>query len=302
MQIHVARNSAQLGIFSSEEIIAGLQSGRFLASDLAWRDGMPVWTPLGDWSEFRDVGVPPPSPGAMAAEPVAASTIPWEQGKSLGSFFATIKLAIADPTSLSTGRYAFGDWLVFCYVGVLISLPFQLINVLAFGDKNAQLGAFLRTFNIPELSKAAEQMTRAEPTPVWVTLFGLVMGLAFAPLLYAFFAVLHWAGQRIFRIQVSVERTVAAALLATTSLAVLMAPLQLIGFSFAVQMALSVLLLIPACVVYYRALGAATGVSPWAQFGIDNFVWFVLCCCCCVAPVALFAWSLAGRSGMSFGG
>jgi hypothetical protein len=54
-------------------------------------------------------------------------------------------------------------------------------------------------------------------------------------------------------------------------------------------MALSALLLIPACVVYYRALGAATGVSPWAQFGIDNFVWFVLCCCCCFLPVMLFA-------------
>ena len=35
MQIHVARNSAQLGVFAPEEIIAGLQSGRFLASDLA---------------------------------------------------------------------------------------------------------------------------------------------------------------------------------------------------------------------------------------------------------------------------
>jgi hypothetical protein len=291
MQIHVARNSAQLGIFAPEDIIAGLQSGRFLASDLAWRDGMPAWTPLGDWSEFRGVGVPA-SPGSMAAEPVAASTIPWEQGKSLGSFFATIKMAITNPTSLSTGRYAFGDWLVFCYVGVLISLPFQLINVLAFGDKNAQLGAFLRSLNIPELSKAAEQMTRAEPTPVWVTLFGLVMGLAFAPLLYAFFAVLHWVGQRIFRIQISVERTVASALLATTTLAVLMAPLQLIGFSFAIQMALSLLLLIPACVVYYRALGAATSVSPWAQFGIDNFVWFVLCCCCCILPGMLF-WGAA---------
>jgi hypothetical protein len=291
MQIHVARNSAQLGIFAPEEIIAGLQSGRFAASDLAWRDGMAAWTPLGDWSEFRGVGVPA-SPGSMAAEPVAASTIPWEQGKSLGSFFATIKMAITNPTSLSTGRYAFGDWLVFCYVGVLISLPFQLINVLAFGDKNAQLGAFLRSLNIPELSKAAEQMTRAEPTPVWVTLFGLVMGLAFAPLLYAFFAVLHWVGQRIFRIQISVERTVASALLATTTLAVLMAPLQLIGFSFAIQMALSLLLLIPACVVYYRALGAATGVSPWAQFGIDNLIWFFLCCCCCFLPAALF-WGAA---------
>ena len=40
MQIHVARNSAQLGIFAPEEIVAGLQSGRFLASDLAWRDGI----------------------------------------------------------------------------------------------------------------------------------------------------------------------------------------------------------------------------------------------------------------------
>jgi hypothetical protein len=99
-----------------------------------------------------------------------------------------------------------------------------------------------------------------------------------------------------------VERTVSASLLVTATLAVMLAPLQLIGFSFAVQMILSLLLLIPACVVYYRALGAATGISPWAQFGIDNLIWFVVCCCCCVAPVTLFVWSLAGRSGMSFGG
>jgi hypothetical protein len=89
-----------------------------------------------------------------------------------------------------------------------------------------------------------------------------------------------------------VERTVAASLLVTATLAVLMAPLQLLGFSFAAQMALSALLIIPACVVYYRALGAATGINPWAQFGIDNFVWFVLCCCCCVAPGMMF-WGAA---------
>ena len=291
MQIHVARNSAQLGVFTAEEITAGLQSGRFHAADLAWREGKPAWTPVGDWAEFRGVGVPA-SPGSMAAESVAASTIPWEQGRSLGSFFATIKMAIVNPSSLSAGRYTFVDWLVFCYVGVLISLPFQLINVIAFGDKNAQAGEFLLSLNIPQLSKAAEQMARAEPTPVWVALFGLVAGLAFVPLLYAFFGLIHWVGQRIFRFQVSVERTVAATLLASTIMAVLMAPLQLIGFNFALQMALSALLLIPACVVYYRALGAATGVSPWAQFGITNLVWFVLCCCCCALPVGLFAGAL----------
>jgi hypothetical protein len=285
MQIHVARNSAQLGIFSSEEIIAGLQSGRFLASDLAWRDGMAAWTPLGDWSEFRGVGVPPPSPGVRAADAPLTSTVPWEQGKSLGSFFATIKMAIANPSSLSTGRYAFGDWVVFCYVGVLISLPFQLINVVAFGDKNAQVVEWLRSLNIPELSNAIAQMARAEPAPVWATLFGALMGMAFTPLIYAFLALLHWVGQRIFRFQVSVERTVSAALLATATMAVLMAPLQLLGFSFSVQMALGAVVLIPASVIYYRAFGAATGVSPWVQFGISCFVWFVLCCCCCLLPI-----------------
>jgi len=295
MQIHVARNSAQLGIFAPEEIQAGLQSGRFHASDLAWRDGMAAWTPLGDWSEFRGVGVPPPSPGVRVADAPPASTIPWEQGKSLGSFFATIKMAIMNPSSFASGRFAFGDWLVFCYVGVLISMPFQLINITAFGDKNAQISEFLRSLNIPEVTKAAEQLVRAEPTPVWLTAFGTLMGLAVAPLIYAFFALLHWVGQRIFRYQVSVERTVAASLLVTATLAVLMAPLQLIGFSFAVQMAISALLLIPACVVYYRTLGAATGISPWAQFGIDNFIWFVFCCCCCFLPAALLWGAAATR-------
>jgi hypothetical protein len=301
MQIHVARQQQQLGVFAPEDIVAGLSSGRFLASDLAWREGMAAWSPLGDWAEFRGAGVPPPSPGATADAPVA-SLIPWEQGKSLGSFFATFKMAIVSPSSFATGRFAFGDWLAFCYVGMLISLPFQLINVIAFGDKNAEVGEFLRSLNIPELSKSAEELVRAEPAPVWLTAFGAIMGLAFAPLIYAFFALLHWVGQRIFRYQVSVERTVAASLLVTATLAVMLAPLQLIGFSFAVQMILSLLLLIPACVVYYRALGAATGISPWAQFGIDNLIWFVVCCCCCVAPVTLFVWSLAGRSGMLFGG
>jgi len=305
MQIHVARHQQQLGVFAAEDIVAGLASGRFLASDLAWREGMAAWTPLGDWAEFRGVGVPTvvtSMPFSMPVEPASASLIPWEQGKSFGSFFATMAQAMKHPAALTTGRFAFGDWLVFCYLAVLISLPFQLINVIAFGDKNAQVAEGLRSLNIPELSKVAEQLASAEPAPVWVTVVGALMGLAMAPLGYAFFALLHWVGQRIFRYQVPIERTVSAALLATALLAVLMAPLQLLGFSFAFQLGLSALFFIPACVIYYRAFGAATGVNPWVQFGISCFVWFVLCCCCFVAPVTLFVWSLAGRSGMSFGG
>jgi len=291
MQIHVARNSAQLGVFAPEDIIAGLSSGRFHASDLAWRDGMPTWTPLGDWPEFRAAGVPA-SPGAAIAEAPAASMIPWEQGKSLGSFFATVKLAIVNPAALSSGRFAFGDWLTFCYVALAISLPFQAVRLAFAPDPGRSVAEFLQGFSSPAIQAAADQMLKAPPAPIGLTIASTIGGLAFAPLFYAFFALLHWVGQRIFRIQVSVERTVAASLLATGGLILLMAPFQLLAFNVGVQIVISSLLFIPALVVYFRCFGAATGVSPWKQFGISNFVWFLLCCCCCFLPAALF-WGAA---------
>ena len=291
MQIHIARNSAQLGVFSPENVVAGLASGRFHATDLAWRDGMQTWMPLGDWPEFRGAGVPA-SPGALVADAPASSTIPWEQGKSFGSFFATIKMAVSSPSSLASGRFAFGDWLTFCYVGILFSMPFQLFALLAYGDKNVQFGQFLESLNIPDLNEAAQQMIQAPPAPLAITLIGLVFGLAFAPLVYAFMGVLHWLGQRVFRYQVSLERTVAITLLVMAALIVLTAPLQFLGFSFVTQVIVSLVTLLPVCVVYYRALGAATGINPWAQFGIDTFIWSVLCACCCFLPAALF-WGAA---------
>jgi hypothetical protein len=284
MQIHVARHQQQLGVFAAEDIVAGLASGRFHASDLAWREGLPAWTPLGDWPEFRGAGVPSAS-GETSASASVASQIPWEQGKSLGSFFATIKQAIVNPTSLATGRFAFGDWLAFCYLGMLFCLPFQLLGAVVYGDKNAQVAEFLNALNHPELRKAAEQLALAEPTPTPLLVFGALMGLAIAPLLYALFGLIHWVGQRVFRYQVPVERTVAASLLAATLVVLLTAPLQLLGFSLSLQVGLSFLLSIAAFVLYFRAFGLATGVNPWIQFGISCFVWFVLCCCCCAAPL-----------------
>jgi hypothetical protein len=291
MQIHVARNSAQLGVFAPEEIIAGLASGRFHASDLAWRDGMPAWTPLGDWSEFRVAGVPALPGVSVAAAPVV-STIPWEQGKSLGSFFATVKLAIVNPASLSTGRFAFGDWLIFCYVALAISLPFQAVRLAFAPDPGRSVAEFLQGFSSPAIQAVADQMLKAPPAPMGVTIVSTIGGLAFAPLLYAFFAVLHWVGQRVFRIQVSVERTAAATLLATGGLILLMAPFQLLAFNVGAQIVISSVFFIPALVVYFRCFGAATGVSPWKQFGISCFVWFVLCCCCCGLP-GILLWGAA---------
>jgi hypothetical protein len=178
MQIHLARNAAQLGIFSSEEIIAGLQSGRFLASDLAWRDGMAAWMPLGDWPEFRGVGVPPPSPRAQPAEsgepPQAMPS--WERGASFAHFTATIKEVALDPVrtfaNLRDGGFArpisFSYWAL---------LPAWLLGSLMYGAI---------VFFILSVGKAADRPN--DPAMEWLSGIGAPgAALAISGLLGIFF-------------------------------------------------------------------------------------------------------------------
>jgi uncharacterized RDD family membrane protein YckC len=70
MNYHVAKNGAQLGQMSEEEITGRLATGELSSGDLCWTDGMAEWQPLG--SKFRSpVFVPPPS-GAASINPYAA--------------------------------------------------------------------------------------------------------------------------------------------------------------------------------------------------------------------------------------
>jgi hypothetical protein len=96
MQIHVARPPNQLGVFSAEEVAAGLQSGRFLPTDQGWREGMSAWTTLSQWSEFGGLGIPSaPSEFAQAA---SAQPMPaWERGSSIENYFSTIKDVALNP-------------------------------------------------------------------------------------------------------------------------------------------------------------------------------------------------------------
>ena len=48
MHYHIARDGQQLGQFSEEELSSGLFDGRYLTTDLAWREGMAEWRPLGE--------------------------------------------------------------------------------------------------------------------------------------------------------------------------------------------------------------------------------------------------------------
>ncbi|GAB4179923.1 MAG: hypothetical protein Fur0032_20740 [Terrimicrobiaceae bacterium] len=83
--IFVARGSEQLGQFSEQEITEGLESGRFLTTDLWWKEGMEEWQPLSSFRSRSFVpAIPtwPTSPGEVshpsAVSPPAETDFPWE--------------------------------------------------------------------------------------------------------------------------------------------------------------------------------------------------------------------------------
>src|SRR5262245_47498125 len=95
--IYVNRGVTRLGIFSEEEVLAGLRSGRFAPGDMGWREGMADWQPLRQFSEFglsgaplSPVGPPPanfPATGAAAPGKTEPRAI-WSLVLSIVSLFS----------------------------------------------------------------------------------------------------------------------------------------------------------------------------------------------------------------------
>lgn len=109
IRIHVNRDRQNLGQFSPEEVAAGLVSGRFLPTDLAWREGMETWQPLATFADLPPVGeaIPPtlaPGSAEVFAESAAAEAevFPWENRDKRGIFsalMATLTGALTQPSA-----------------------------------------------------------------------------------------------------------------------------------------------------------------------------------------------------------
>jgi hypothetical protein len=283
MQIHVARPPNQLGVFSQEEVTAGLQSGRFLPTDQAWRDGMAAWTPLNQWEEFRRVAAAVPASPADVA--VAPSQVPWEQGKSVGSFFATVKAAVFSPReTFADARMEFGDWLTFAYITQLVVLPVRLLQAFVYEDPSAQMLAFFEKFNNPALEPLLEglrQNVSAADLPVtqFVKIGSLFGGIALGPLMVALFGVFIWVGLWIMRQKVDCGRAIAAMLMVSSVATVVVMPFGLLGFNFFLLLGLGCLLGIPYLIFYHRLHGAAIQRSAWVSFGAHLLFGLILGCC-----------------------
>ncbi len=140
--IHINRAGSNLGIFSEEDVRAGLRSGQFAPSDLGWQDGMTNWQPLSQFPELAaeiPVGSPPPPPSA-AAVAVATSPrggLPWDERHTRGFFNAfaeTLMMVLLRPSEAFTAMKregGFGEPLIYALTGAcsgaIVSLLFSFL-------------------------------------------------------------------------------------------------------------------------------------------------------------------------------
>jgi hypothetical protein len=152
--IHVNRGATSLGAFPEEEVREGLRAGRFAASDLGWREGMPAWKPLSQFSEFAAAAptAPPPQIGATSTSETAAprSGLPWEHRHERGfanAFIETLAMVLTKPdqafrTMKTEGGLA--EPLIYALIGgcvggivsLLLSLGLQSMGLFA-GQRDA---------------------------------------------------------------------------------------------------------------------------------------------------------------------
>jgi hypothetical protein len=145
--IHLARDGANIGSFSTEEIREGLRTGRFLPTDMAWQEGMPDWRPLAQVvPEKPAAGTPVPgttetnalsvSPSGSSAAAGSGSGLPWEHREQMGflkAYFDTVSMIFTKPGEAFAMMKTEGDMmgpLLFALIGgsagLIVSLLFQI--------------------------------------------------------------------------------------------------------------------------------------------------------------------------------
>jgi hypothetical protein len=146
--IHVSRGETKLGIFSEEEVREGLRNGRFLLSDLGWRDGMPAWLPLSQFPDLTTTGATPAAPTTS----IIPTGLPWDRRQELGffpAFFETLKLVLLEPAAAFTAMkttgglaepliYAVSGGSVGCLFYILFSVFLSSFGIMS--DRNVFAG------------------------------------------------------------------------------------------------------------------------------------------------------------------
>jgi hypothetical protein len=170
--IHIARGATSLGGFPEEQVREGLRGGRFVPTDLGWKEGMANWQPLSQFPEFAaDMAaaaeLPPPQiapastitppPIEAAAETFAPrSGLPWDQRQQKGwfnAFIETLQMVLTKPTIAFTvmkREGGLGEPLIYLLIGgtfgfviyFIYRFVFQSLGLFAFGGFSSRNDPF----------------------------------------------------------------------------------------------------------------------------------------------------------------
>ncbi|MDR2982502.1 MAG: GYF domain-containing protein [Puniceicoccales bacterium] len=189
--IHVARNNQVLGQFTDDEVKDGLNSGKLLLTDLAWRTGMAQWTPFSSWPEF--------SPGAAAlagAPAIPPPEIPkplpapaWERREELGNFVAirdSVKAILMKPSETFAAMPVSGGLgrpFAFCFSLQLVSNAVLSFSYVLFFFIILQI---VKMDPSVDLSKIPEEFLNVGPVAGGLILFVMMtlmaaIGIFFTP-------------------------------------------------------------------------------------------------------------------------
>lgn len=135
--IHVNRGATSLGAFPEEEVREGLRTGRFVSSDIGWREGMASWQPLSQFPEFGATasGEPPPQIGARSVPETLASRsgLPWDERQTKGlfnAFIETLQMVLSRPVAAFTAMKregGLGEPLLYAAIGGTFGVVFAVI-------------------------------------------------------------------------------------------------------------------------------------------------------------------------------
>jgi hypothetical protein len=148
--IHINRSGGSLGTFPEEEVREGLRTGRFIGTDLGWREGMATWQPLSQFTEFATAApdasaIPPATPEPAIAPALADATaetmggrsgLPWEHREERGfvnAFIETLPMVLSRPAeafSAMKTEGGLGGPLIYALIGgcagAIVSFLFSL--------------------------------------------------------------------------------------------------------------------------------------------------------------------------------
>ncbi|MCX7868435.1 MAG: YIP1 family protein [Terrimicrobiaceae bacterium] len=174
--LFISRNNQQLGSFPEEEVARGLQDGRFLPTDLGWKEGMEQWQPLSTFHFGAPPVLPVPAGGhypGLPAEPAARAGLPWEKpGGFFSRWWETTLDALISPSRTFRGMKTTGGLgppLVYLAICTTLLYLASLLGQLLYQIILASLGLAENVPDIPMFSALAIGLS-------------LVMGVVIVPL------------------------------------------------------------------------------------------------------------------------